>query len=310
MVIVGLSGGLGNQLQQYALYRKYVSIGVDARIDTSWFDHDVQTRVATPRKVELDRLAGVDYEICTDEEKQRFAGRNLTGMILCLFGLKQKGCYEETGIYDPDLLEFTDKYVEGSFTCEYYYADILPDIRRNIRFPIESSSNRTELERIILDIGLQYSISIHIRRGDYLDDINRAIYGNICTDAYYSSALDAALENVEQARLYVFSDDSEYAWEYTSKLVDGYDKLLSFEVVNINHGDDSLFDMYLMSLCDCNITANSTFSYWGARFNAKDSAVKIRPTIHKNTQEFVPDEMFKLWKGWVFVSPEGRVYNE
>ena len=50
MVIVGLSGGLGNQLQQYALYRKYVSIGVDARIDTSWFDDDVQARVAAPRK--------------------------------------------------------------------------------------------------------------------------------------------------------------------------------------------------------------------------------------------------------------------
>ena len=37
MVIIELMGGLGNQLQQYALYRKLVRMGKKARLDTSWF---------------------------------------------------------------------------------------------------------------------------------------------------------------------------------------------------------------------------------------------------------------------------------
>ena len=38
MVIIEVTGGLGNQLQQYALYRKFVMMGVEARLDVSWFD--------------------------------------------------------------------------------------------------------------------------------------------------------------------------------------------------------------------------------------------------------------------------------
>lgn len=37
MIIVEVMGGLGNQMQQYALYRKLESLGKDARLDVSWF---------------------------------------------------------------------------------------------------------------------------------------------------------------------------------------------------------------------------------------------------------------------------------
>jgi hypothetical protein len=38
MVIIRLMGGLGNQLQQYALYEKFNTLGRDVRLDTSWFE--------------------------------------------------------------------------------------------------------------------------------------------------------------------------------------------------------------------------------------------------------------------------------
>ena len=42
MIIIKMSGGLGNQLQQYALYEKFKYQGIEARLDTSWFDKNVK----------------------------------------------------------------------------------------------------------------------------------------------------------------------------------------------------------------------------------------------------------------------------
>ncbi len=309
MIIVSLSGGLGNQLQQYALYRKYVSLGVEAKVDISWFNEAVQRKMSARREMELDRFRGVDYEVCTSDEREQYTGRGLFANIIQKLGIENKRVYTEYSIYDPELLKYTDKYIDGAFVCDHYYADVLAELRSDLVFPVEEYHNRSELQRIADDIGRQYSISIHIRRGDYLDDINKSIYGNICTDAYYSAALDIGLKDVNNAKLYVFSDDPEYAEEYASGLMKARENLLSYEVVTVNSGSDSLFDIYLMSLCNCNITANSTFSYWGARLNTKDKAVMIRPTRHKNTQVCVPEDMLKLLQGWILVSPEGRVFQ-
>ena len=59
MIIIQAAGGLGNQLQQYALYRKFVRMGKEARLDLSWFSDENQKEVLKKRELELayfDRL--------------------------------------------------------------------------------------------------------------------------------------------------------------------------------------------------------------------------------------------------------------
>ena len=114
--------------------------------------------------------------------------------------------------------------------------------------------------------------------------------------------VDVALELVKEKRpdchFFLFSDDSAYAAEkYTGS---------EYTVVDINHGRDSYYDIYLMSLCRHNICANSTFSFWGARLNDHEDKIMIRPTIHKNSQVFEKEEMERLWESWRFVSPQGK----
>ena len=75
MIIVQLMGGLGNQLQQYALYRKMVRMGKEARLDISWFtQQDNKNKELTHRELELDRLDRLVYEVCTLEEKAQLIG--------------------------------------------------------------------------------------------------------------------------------------------------------------------------------------------------------------------------------------------
>lgn len=308
MVIIQVAGGLGNQLQQYALYRKFVRIGVEARLDLSWFDkvHTAEkewTRgkdiipVVTRRELELRYFDRLVFETCTKEEKEALIGAdNILGKLrrkLMPFTIHK---FEESKMYHPELLEFENMYLTGYFACEKYYADILYDLREKIQFPPSSNPLNREMADRMRNGN---SVSVHVRRGDYLNPENVTMFGNICTDAYYQNAIDFVKRIIPDTHFYFFSDDVSYV----KKRFSGND----YTIVDINHGRDSFYDMWLMSNCKHNICANSTFSFWGARLNSNENKIMIRPTIQKNSQVFVKEEMEDLWQGWKFVSPQGKL---
>ena len=199
-------------------------------------------------------------------------------------------------MYHPELLEFEDMYLTGYFACEKYYADILYDLREKIQFPPSSNPLNREMADRMRN---KNSVSVHVRRGDYLNPENVTMFGNICTDAYYQNAIDFVKSILPDAHFYFFSDDVSYV----KKRFPGDD----YTIVDINHGRDSFYDMWLMSNCKHNICANSTFSFWGARLNSNENKIMIRPPIQKNSQVFVKEEMEDLWQGWKFVSPQGKL---
>ena len=298
MIIIQVMGGLGNQLQQYALYRKFVRMGKEARLDISWFQ-EVQEKgrdgAVTERKLELTYFDRLVYETCTGEEKERLIGSDgLSGKLRRKFLPSTVHWFHESKMYHPEILGFEDMYLSGYFACEKYYDDILYDLREKIQFPPSANPLNRELAQEMRGCG---SVSLHLRRGDYLNEENKAMFGNICTDAYYRRAIEFIKEEVPDAHFYVFSDDVSYVKQHYQGE--------EFTVVDINHGRDSFYDMWLMSNCKHNICANSTFSFWGARLNGNEGKIMIRPTIHKNSQVFRKEEMEELWQGWRFVSPEG-----
>ena len=75
MLIIRVAGGLGNQMQQYAMYRKLKSLGKDVKLDLSWFDDENQKNLLAPRQCELKYFQGIEFEECTDEERNYFTKR-------------------------------------------------------------------------------------------------------------------------------------------------------------------------------------------------------------------------------------------
>lgn len=300
MIIIQVAGGLGNQLQQYALYRKFVRMGKEARLDLSWFDevkgNDGEAKV-TSRNLELAYFDRLVYETCTREEKERLTGSDgLSGKLRRKLLPSTIHWFHESKMYHPEILSFEDMYLSGYFACEKYYSDILYDLREKIQFPPSDNPLNLELAKEMRECA---SVSVHVRRGDYLNEENRAMFGNICTDAYYRKAMELIKEEMPDAHFYLFSDDVSYVKQkYQGE---------EFTVVDINHGKDSFYDMWLMSNCKHNICANSTFSFWGARLNGNEGKIMVRPTIHKNSQVFRKEEMEDLWQGWRFVSPKGQL---
>lgn len=298
MIIIQVAGGLGNQLQQYALYRKLVRLGKEVRLDLSWFqslEKKKETKVVTDRELELAYFDRLIYEVCTQEEKEELVGGDdLKGKLRRKLLPSTVHWFRESKMYHPEIFEFENMYLSGYFACEKYYADILYDLREKLQFPPSPNPLNQEMAAEMQKCN---SVSMHIRRGDYLNPENKGMFGNICTPTYYRKAMEVMREQVPKAHFYIFSDDIPYV----KKEFKGD----AYTVVDINHGKDSFYDMWLMSQCKHNICANSTFSFWGARLNPDEEKVTIRPTIQKNSQVFVKEEMEDLWRGWKFVSPEG-----
>lgn len=296
MLIIQVMGGLGNQLQQYALYTKMKSLGKEVKLDLSWYsDEKGQEKVLARRRLELDSFPHAAYEACTREEKERLTG------TATLFGKVRKKLlpgsvriFEESGIYHPEIFALEDCYLSGFWACEKYYADQLPALRKSLEFPLEKS----EKNRVCAaQMEKETSVSLHLRRGDYMDAANAAMFGGICTERYYEAAINEIRRQCENPVFYLFSDDTAYAKEHYQGA--------EFRIVDWNQGADSYWDIWLMSRCRHHICANSTFSFWGARLDGKPGKIQIRPAKHKNSQEIVPADLHDWWNGWIFIDNTG-----
>lgn len=307
MIIIRLMGGLGNQMQQFALYKKLESLGRDVRLDLNWFHRSgEEAAVLAERELELNYFEGLSYRIASEQEIRSVLGRLWEEPESVFSRIRRKvlpssdPCFEETDMYHEQVFDFTDKYLVGYWACEKYYADILDSLRRELRFP-ESGNAQVQYDNagMIEQMELTDSVSIHIRRGDYLDPANSAMFGGICTEAYYDAAIAHIRREQPAARFFIFSDDIPYVRKrYAGE---------GFEIIDWNKGRDSFYDMMLMSHCKHNICANSTFSFWGARLNAYPGRCIIRPSVHKNTQVCVPEQMKELWQGWTLITPQGEI---
>ena len=308
MLIIKIAGGLGNQMQQYSLYRKLLSLGKEVKLDLSWFSPQIQEKMLAPREFELSLFEGIPYEVCTDAERDHFLKQTtlekLTGKILKKLGKRENAnqrVFTETKMFHPEIFELEDKYIEGYFACQKYYDDIIPKLQQLFKFPEHSVKDLHQRNMILVsNIDKQNSVSVHIRRGDYLAPENIEILGNIATEEYYASAMKYFEDKYPDVHFYIFTSDHEYARER-------YSDETKYTIVDWNTGKDSVQDLMLMSHCLGNICANSTFSFWGARLNARPGREIIRTATMRNNQKCDPKVMHDYWKGWILMDKDGAI---
>lgn len=177
----------------------------------------------------------------------------------------------ENFIYYPQVFEFKHEHelFMGTWQSEKFFIDAKKMVRQVFVFNESLLSGETlELKNRIL---AENSVSIHIRRGDYLNNQYNNGFAGVCTEEYYSKAIDLITKKVDQSVYYVFTDDKDWVSEHF--------KIENAIYVNINSGEDSWQDMYLMSRCKHNIIANSSFSWWGAWLNANPDKIVIAPKL-------------------------------
>ncbi len=163
-----------------------------------------------------------------------------------------------------NLSTLSNYYFEGVWANYEYLVGIEDILIRDFEFRDGMSEKNLEYLKRILDSN---SVSIHVRRGDYVK-----LGYLLTTDNYYIKAIDIINKKVNYPKFFVFSND----YDYCRKLFDGK---INYEIVEGNEGQDSFRDMQLMSNCKNNIISNSTFSFWGAFLNRTPEKIVIAPNI-------------------------------
>lgn len=159
-----------------------------------------------------------------------------------------------------------------------------------LKFKIDRNKMSADNKHVLSKIENSNSYFIHVRRGDYLKENVKELYGNICTKEYYLKAINMVKKIDINAIFFVFSDDISWVKD-NLKLEDPI-------YIDWNTGINSPIDMFLMSRCKGAIIANSTFSYWAARIGVKKDLI-IHPSKWFNNHPSGNPDMFE--NDWIAI---------
>lgn len=294
MIIANLNGGLGNQMFQYA-NAKAVAVrkGVNFLVDTSLYEKN-----RMHHGFELGKIFKLPVSVATKADLKQVLGylqSPLPHRILARLPLpktfSKKFITEPHFEYWDGLLNCPNEaYLFGYWQSERYFLDCEADIRREFTFqPFQDQSN-IELAQKIQDS--QCAVSVHVRRGDFVNNPKANAYHGALSPSYYSDALAHLARTLPTMECFLFSDDIKWVKENLD--------LGAFKVHFVSHnmGIYSYQDMALMSLCDHHVIANSSFSWWGAWLNASQDKIVIAPKYWFvqpiNTKDLIPASWIKL----------------
>lgn len=294
MIIIQMSGGMGNQMFCYALYKALANKGKEVYIDDFTHYDEIDRHDNN-----LNEIFGLTYKRASRKEYNQLTDSSLlffNRIRRKLFGRKEKVYTEKDAItFDQCVLQIDDVYLVGYWQSERYFDTIKDSLRKDFTFHWDCLSKKAKNFREM--IMKANSISMHIRRGDYLNEKFYPIFGEICTDAYYEKA-KAYFQNLyPDCTFFLFTNDTEWGKTQTGEKV---------VLVDCTDASNAYADMALMSCCKHHIIANSSFSWWGAWLNPNQDKTVVAPAKWLNNSNGI-----NIYDGLcpILIDAEGNIQN-
>ncbi len=277
---VKFSGGLGNQMFQYAFLLMLEKKNPDYKIKAE-VSYYLKKNFST---IELEEVLGIELTKQTLFEAVKY-GDFLNKVCLILFS-KQFFQRRRNRILERDYKKTKMKnhsLLTGYWQSEDFFKEYADIVRQKMTLPIPQDERSKEY---LKEIDQTFSVSVHVRRGDYLSGNNPAYFVNLSETQYYKNAIDYIRDNYKNCKFFIFSDDIDWCKnEFTGE---------DFFFVDGNSKQDAWKDIYLMSRCKSNIVANSSFSWWGAYLGQKD--VVLAPSyLGKDFEKAHPNYYPQNW---------------
>lgn len=290
-IFLHCTGGLGNQLFQYALGRSLaIRNGGEVVIDP-W-----EVRRGRSRPLVLDKfriqarlVTPLEYALCRVVESQHL--QPLARIMRACAPRRFPGVLRRRWHgFDASVLEIHKSvFIEGWFQSELYFREFGEQMRDELQLrEAPSEANQRWLEQI----NSAEAVCVHVRRGDYLTNASVRERIGVCGLEYYRSAIDYVRQRVSSPVFFVFSDDPD--WTRQNLDVPEPRHFISH---NCNVADWE--DLRLMSACRHFIIANSTFSWWGAWLGERENTIVAAPKqwfLDPNVREedIVPERWVRI----------------
>ena len=292
--------GIGNQLFQYAFGRKLAILN-QSKLKLLLEDYDEVTLIhkIDPVKYRLDKFH-INAEIVSNEatlpftKKNKFQKSKLNKLLMRRMGLFSK-IYRKFYYYYESLVNYKRNYIkqnnpfittkkifrisgnsywDGYWGQYRYFNDIRGILLKELQLKNEFKSDKYKsCLQLIKDT--QNSVSIHIRGLSGKISEHYKNYFGIPPLDYYYKAINKIIENLENPTFFIFTDN----WEWTKE-----NFKINYPMHFINdvgkegdYLDSDYLELDLMSHCEHNIIANSTFSWWGAWLNENPEKIVIAP---------------------------------
>jgi hypothetical protein len=291
MIIVQLNGGLGNQLFQYAAAKSLsLHSNTNLKLDVSSFYRENLPELEVPRDFELYNFQGVHEEIISspvnlENEKQT----SVNSKLQKLFPRHKRDIYIEPFYhYDRNFFKAnTDVILKGQWQSEKYFLNFSDSIKSTFRLKENLVSNVIQFLPKEKE-----TVSVHVRRGDYMRKQIILEWHGVMPKSYYEKAFELLTKRISNIQVYYFSDDPEWVEKELIPIMPGI-------IISSNISRNHFEDFYLMSQCKHNIIANSSFSWWAAWLNPNPDNMVIAPKKWFNkgpqdTQDLFPPAWIKI----------------
>jgi hypothetical protein len=296
MIIAQLKCGLGNQMFQYAFGRS-LSLKFDTKLylDLSFLENRQFWEQYIYRDYGLN-IFNVTCNLNGDKKRNIFFPssyfnkvRKLKESFNHILGYR---ILEEDKINKDEITNHISKntYLIGYWQSDFFFKENASVILKDFSFKTSKVENASISEKI----KLTDSVSVHIRRGDYVSNEQTMKLHGTCSIEYYKTAIELIMKQVPESEFYFFSDEPEWVKDNIKIPYRNY-------IINWNKGKDSYEDMRLMSLCKHNIIANSSFSWWGAWLNQNPNKIVIAPAkwfanseMNNNSHDLIPEKWHRI----------------
>lgn len=268
-------GGLGNQLFIYATGRAAATrLECPLHVDLSYYTRSNPND--TPRSFAIDWLLQAN-EALRKSPDSKF--NQLVSRFRTKFHLHNpKKIFQERDFaYDERINE-----IQGGTTLLGYFQSwkYFDSIEEGLRTEILEAAPKSPwfLDQQTMLSTLSPWIALHVRLGDYLSKSNSLHHGVISSE-YYAKAIEEIENRLGTCNLVLFSDDPESAELLINQI---HPVVKVMDPPGESHPMESIV---LMSQANALITANSSFSWWGAWLANLDEGLTCVPAPWFATQE-------------------------
>ena len=275
-VVIRLDGGLGNQMFQYA-----AALGLAVRQDRVLKMEVSAFEACEKRSYQLDCLK-VPQDLYAGAPLFQPASNSIAARVLRRIkrkvfkgyvfkgGAFRKDVYCEPHFhFDPAFFKLSGAEIllNGYFQSPRYFENVEALLRERFQPAAPLSAKAADWAAKIA--ASPCSVSLHVRRGDYLEWANSTVHDAL-DHGYYDRAVSLIQRLAgERVEFFLFSDEPDF-------IADAFAGLPGAHVVR-SDPSTSWEDMFLMARCRHHIIANSSYSWWGAWLNPAEGKRVIAP---------------------------------